>query len=199
MEPEFEITLPSSVNPSLQLPDTSLLWYYRDVEHRLLWLTDEVGDNCYEIVEHIVHWNREDKDIPVEQRKPIKLIIASVGGAVEQDLTLISFIEMSKTPIYGVAIGMVASAAIDIYLACHKKFATKNSYFILHKGSCNNLNGSYNEISAFMEIIKNRLKNQHGITLKKLNIARKKFGRILKVIGTFNFRKRWRRASLMRL
>ena len=151
MEQEFEINVPSSVNPSLQLPDASLLWYYRDVEHRLLWLTDEVGDNCYEMVEHIIHWNREDKDIPVEQRKPIRLIIASIGGAVEQDLTLISFIEMSKTPIYGVAIGMVASAAIDIYLACHKKFATKNSYFILHKGSCSNLKGSYNEISAFME------------------------------------------------
>lgn len=154
---EIEINLPKSADPTLQLPDPNLLWYYREFEHRILWLTDEVDDNCYEIIEHIIHWNREDKDIPVEQRKPIKLIIASIGGALEQERSLVSFINLSKTPIYGVAIGIVASAASAIYLACHKKYATENSYFLLHKGGCDNIGGNYNEISKFMDNYKDQI------------------------------------------
>jgi ATP-dependent protease ClpP protease subunit len=56
---------------------------------------------------------------------------------------------MSKTPIYGLALGVVASGASIIYLSCHKKFALPNSCFLLHKGSCSGVSGTYDEIVAF--------------------------------------------------
>jgi ATP-dependent Clp protease protease subunit len=56
---------------------------------------------------------------------------------------------MSKTPVYGIALGYVASGATVIYLSCHKKFALPNSVFVLHKGSCSGVSGTYDEIVAF--------------------------------------------------
>ena len=46
---------------------------------------------------------------------------------------------------------MVASAASLVYLSCHKRFALRSAYFILHRGSCQNMGGNYNEIQAAME------------------------------------------------
>ena len=46
---------------------------------------------------------------------------------------------------------MVASAASLIYLACHKKIALPNSYFIFHQGSCSNVGGTYDQVQSAME------------------------------------------------
>jgi ATP-dependent Clp protease protease subunit len=56
---------------------------------------------------------------------------------------------MSKTPVYGIALGFVASGASVIYLSCHKKFALPNTVFVLHKGSCSGVSGTYDEIVSF--------------------------------------------------
>ena len=63
--------------------------------------------------------------------------------------TLSNIIKMSKTPVYGIALGYVASGATVIYLSCHKRFALPNSVFVLHKGSCSGVSGTYDEIVAF--------------------------------------------------
>ena len=56
---------------------------------------------------------------------------------------------MSKTPVYGIALGYVASGASVIYLSCHKKYALPNTVFVLHKGSCSGVSGTYDEIVSF--------------------------------------------------
>jgi ATP-dependent protease ClpP protease subunit len=58
---------------------------------------------------------------------------------------------MSKTPVYGIALSQVASGASVIYLACHKKYALPNAVFVLHKGSCSGVSGTYDEIVAFAQ------------------------------------------------
>jgi ATP-dependent protease ClpP protease subunit len=63
--------------------------------------------------------------------------------------TVSNVIKMSKTPVYGIALGYVASGASVIYLSCHKRFALPNSVFVLHKGSCSGVSGTYDEIVAF--------------------------------------------------
>ena len=99
----------------------------------------------------IIEWNRDDKNLPIDQRQPIKIFFNSPGGELDIEETLVSIIKLSKTPIYGFALGMVASAASLVYLSCHKRFALRSAYFILHRGSCQNMGGNYNEIQAAME------------------------------------------------
>lgn len=146
----FEIQLPSIPNgANLQLADPSLINYYQDLENRIYWLNDEISCYTFDLVQYITRWNREDKGIPIENRKPIRIIIDCAGGALSVSETLSNIIKMSKTPVYGIALGFVASGASVIYLSCHKKYALPNSVFVLHKGSCSGVSGTYDEIVSF--------------------------------------------------
>jgi ATP-dependent Clp protease protease subunit len=148
-QPLFSVAIPPQAE-NLQLPDPSLLNYYKDLERRLFWLVGQVDTSLYELVQHIINCNYEDRDIPASQRKPIRIIIASPGGSLEVEQTLVAIMEASKTPVWCIAIGMCASAASMIYLAGHKRFATRNASWMFHQGGCDNLEGSYQQIMSFM-------------------------------------------------
>ena len=150
MSENFEIALPLLPNAAnLQLADPSLVNFYSDLQHRTYWLSEEINNYTFDLIQYIVRWNREDAGLPVEQRKPIRIIIDCNGGHLSVSETLSNIIKMSKTPVYGIALGCVASGASVIYLSCHKKFALPNSVFVLHKGSCSGVSGTYDEIVAF--------------------------------------------------
>ena len=142
---ELFLQIPEIANQ--QLPDASLLQFYTDVENRIYWINDEINSFSYELVKYIIQWNREDKEVPVEKRKPIRLIFCSLGGDIDVEEAIVSVINFSKTPVYGIAISCVASAASIIYLSCHKKFAFPNAYWILHRGSCE-ISGDYDKVMA---------------------------------------------------
>lgn len=144
------LVLPSMhESANLQLADPSLVNFYSDLEHRTYWLTEEIGECSLDLIQYIIRWNREDKDIPVENRIPIRLIVDCGGGSLSVSETLSNVIKMSKTPIYGIALGFVASGASVIYLSCHKRYALPNTVFVLHKGSCSGVSGTYDEIVSF--------------------------------------------------
>lgn len=142
------VQIPETAN--YQLPDSSLLQFYHDLEARIYWVNDEINSYTYDLIQYILKWNREDKDIPIEERKPIRLVFCSPGGDLDVEEAIVSVINLSKTPIYGIAISCVASAASLIYLSCHKKYALPNAYWILHRGSCN-ISGTYDQVMAAME------------------------------------------------
>lgn len=147
----IEKLINQSPEANLKLADPSLVQYYHDLENRIVWIDEEIDGMTLDVVSKIIRWNREDKDIPIEDRKPIRILFNSPGGSLDVEETLVSIIRLSKTPIWGIALGMVASAASLIYLSCQKKFALPNAYFVFHRGSCQNLGGNYNEIAAAME------------------------------------------------
>lgn len=156
----LEILLPQNIKENYALPDPALLQIYEDRQNRVLWLLGDVSEEGgYDWVDFILRCNREDRinELPPEDRRPIKLIVANYGGSLEMANTLISVIAISKTPIYGYAIGPVCSAASMIYLACHKKFALPNSYWLIHKGSCQPSGADFNTMMAAMDDYKKQV------------------------------------------
>lgn len=150
MSEMLEITLPAlPETANWQLADPSLVNFYSDLENRTYWLNDEINNYTFDLVQYITRWNREDKGKPVDKRKPIRIIIDCGGGHLSVSETLSNIIKMSKTPVYAFALGYVASGASVIYLSCHKRYALPNSVFVLHKGSCSGVSGTYDEIVAF--------------------------------------------------
>ena len=148
----YEIQLPPMHNSAnLSLADPSLVNFYEDIQNRVYWLTEEIGEETLDLVQYITRWNREDKNIPNEERKPIRIIIDCHGGQLSVTKTLVNIIKLSKTPVHVIALGFVASGASMIYLAGHKKYALPNTTFLLHKGSCGGLSGTFDELLAFME------------------------------------------------
>lgn len=157
MEEFINLLLQNLPESNLQLPDPELIQQFKDLKNRVIWIDCEINDSLLGVVSQILEWNREDRVLPLESRKPIKIFFNSPGGDLDIEETLVSIIRLSKTPIYGFALGMVASAASLIYLSCHKRFALPNAYFILHRGSCQNMGGNYNEIAAAMEDYKQQV------------------------------------------
>lgn len=157
MEEFINLLLQNLPESNLQLPDPELIQQFKDLKNRVIWIDCEINDSLLGVVSQILEWNREDRVLPLENRKPIKIFFSSPGGDLDIEETLVSIIRLSKTPIYGFALGMVASAASLIYLSCHKRYALPNAYFILHRGSCQNMGGNYNEIQAAMEDYKQQV------------------------------------------
>lgn len=139
-----------SSDANLQLADPSLVQYYHDLANRSIWIDGEINVSTLDIVSKIIRWNREDKDKSIEERKPIKLFFLSPGGDLEIEEAVVSIIHLSQTPIWGIAMGMVASAASLIYLSCHKRFALPNAYLIIHQGSAQ-MGGNYDQMVAAMK------------------------------------------------
>ena len=153
---EFYIDLPEDLFDT-KLPNAYQVKYYQDLTNRTIWINEEItGDLTHELIHYITKWNREDKGIPEEDRKPIRLLFDSPGGELDAQAAICSVIELSKTPVIGIAIGMVASAASYIYLSCHARMALKSSYFILHKGSAQ-LNGDFDNIMSSIDDYKKEI------------------------------------------
>lgn len=132
---DFIIDIPEELL-DLKLPNSYNVRYYEALNNRTIWINEEIDSGmAQEITHYIIKWNRADKNIPEIDREPIKILFDSPGGDLDAQAAICSMIELSKTPVVGIAIGLVASAASLIYLSCHLRLALKSSYFILHKGS----------------------------------------------------------------
>lgn len=125
-----------------QCGDVSLQYCFEDemyinsLRERRLYLYDEIcSESVGSLINDILLINRMDKGIPSEQRKPIIIYISSVGGSVSDGFGLIDVIENSATPVYTVNTAYQYSMAFLIGLAGKKRYAFKNSTFLLHDGS----------------------------------------------------------------
>lgn len=123
---------------NLQLPDPILRQQYLDEQDRIFWVDDAIAEPTLELIRVIMRYNKEDKGKPVEERKPITVMIDSPGGSVEVLLSLIKAIDMSKTPVKTVCYCTAYSAAADLLASGHKglRYALPGTNIMMHAGSC---------------------------------------------------------------
>lgn len=105
------------------------------LDRRTLVINQEIDDDIIEnCVLFILRWNKEDKHKPTMEREPIRLLINSPGGDLVVAMHLCDVIKMSKTPIIAIGLGLVASAALHIYIACHERVAFDDTVLLMHDG-----------------------------------------------------------------
>ncbi len=134
-------------------------WY---LDNRILVINASIDDNIIEdFIMYILRWNKEDKNIPVDKREPIKMFISSPGGNVFDANIFIDIITTSKTPIWGIALDLCASAAFLAFLACHKRYAFENTSFLQHEGelSLENSRSKFKQTAAYFEESEERVKS----------------------------------------
>lgn len=144
----LDIAIPQNVE-NLQLPDPSLLQFYKNYDNRIIWIDDEITSMTLEYAKLIMQWNFEDKqkNIPLEERTPIKVVFFSPGGDLEVNNCLVDTISLSKTKVIGINVGMAASSGCFIYLACHERYTFPTAEFLIHKGA-GQFTGNYNDVVA---------------------------------------------------
>lgn len=131
---EVSIQLPQGLE-TLKLPDPDLCQYWRDLEHRIIYVDYDIDDSITTVVKLIHTINMEDIGKPTEGRKPIRLFLNSPGGSVSAGFTLIDAIINSQTPVYTINMGRAYSMGFLILLASDKRFGSTNSSYLLHDGS----------------------------------------------------------------
>ena len=125
------------------------------------------------IVDWILHYNREDKGKPNDERKPIILYIKSPGGDVGEGFSLINAIKLSKTPVYTVNVGQWSSMAFLIGISGIRRFSFPNATFLLHDGSTF-VYGSSNKVQdqmKFNERFENEVVRAHVLSCSKMTGA----------------------------
>lgn len=161
---------------NLQLPDPALLNYYQDKEERILWVDSEISESVIEISKTIIDINRADKNIPEEERKPIKIMIYSYGGDLNACLHLIDTMLISKTPIYTYNMGVAMSAGLIIFLAGHKRYCLARSQALIHSGS-GGASGSFEAAGAQMKNYEKLITLVRNFILERTNIDQKLFNK----------------------
>ncbi len=152
-----------------KLPNSYLLKYYQGIQNRTFWINEEIDDDLvYELTHYILKWNKEDKNIEEIERKPIYLMFNCPGGSLDAQAAICSIIKLSKTPIIGIAISLVGSAAAYIYLSCHVRLALKNAYFVLHKGSAA-LSGDFDNIMTSIDDYKREVEKLIDLIVEHSN------------------------------
>lgn len=143
-----EVAIPKEI-ANQTLPDPELRNFYIDLEERAFWLDNEVTPYLLELTRYIIRWNQEDKKLPINKRKPIRIFIFSPGGDIDTYRSIADVIQLSKTPVIGINMGVAYSAAAMIFLACHQRLMLPSASILFHKGS-GSLGGSFNEVYAAM-------------------------------------------------
>jgi ATP-dependent Clp protease protease subunit len=105
---------------------------------RTLILSGEIDDfsvsDAMQVISDINEFDDENEaEIKEYIRKPIKLIINSVGGSVYDGFGLIGVIETSKTPVHTYCYGSSMSMSLLILVSGHKRFAHRLSTLMYHE------------------------------------------------------------------
>lgn len=133
-----------------------------NIDNRILVFNDEVTECIIENhILHILKWNREDKDLPIEKRTPITIYINSPGGSSIDGFNFVDIIQASKTPVRGVCFGLAASMGYHILLACHDRIGFQNSILLQHDGeiSIQNSTSKAKDTMKFFDSMEQRTKD----------------------------------------
>lgn len=132
-----------------------------NLEQRILVFNSEVNECIIEdYILHILKWNREDKDLPIDKRQTITIYINSPGGNSIDGFNFVDVIQSSKTPIRGIGFGLSASMGYHILLACHERIGFKNSILLQHDGeiSISNSTSKAKDTMKFFDSMEQRTK-----------------------------------------
>lgn len=158
-----------------------LIDYYQSFNERNI-LIGEIGYEIAVAVDSVIRfWNSvdEEENIPVEERKPIKVYIHSPGGYLTSTFTMIDAIEMSKTPVYTIAVGEVYSGGFFTFLAGHKKFAYPHASFLYHEGATSN-GGDANKFRNFAKFYEVQLEQLRRVVLDNSSISEEEYEKHIK-------------------
>lgn len=125
----------------------------RLLEARTILVADEVSDELYrKVATSLILLER------IDAKAPITLFVNSPGGSADSGFAIYDLLRFSTCPVRTVANGVVASAAVLIYLGAEKgqRHSLPNARFLLHQPSTM-VRGQSSDIDiAAKEIVKLR-------------------------------------------
>ena len=144
-------------------------------------LSGEVDENTSkDVIDFISTVNDIDSTTNPPERKPINIILNSMGGSMYDGFAIIGAIETSQTPVHITCMGSAMSMALAILVSGHHRIGHLLSSYMYHECLDNN---SYEKISVIkenldegdrlMEMYDNYILSRTNLTRRKLNKVKK--------------------------
>ena len=139
-------------------------------------IVEGTGTSVYGIINF---WNKydENNNIPVEERKPIKIYIDSCGGQLTDTFVIIDAIKKSKTPVWTVCLGTALSGGFFSFIAGHKRIACSHSSFLFHEGSAST-SGTSGQFENYTAYYKKQLDQLKQLVLENTKITEDEYEKI---------------------
>ena len=137
----------------------------------------EISNDVADAIDNFIRFfNKQDNqnNTPIEERKPIKLFIDSIGGDIMGTLTIIDSIRQSDTPVYTINTGQAYSGGFFCFIAGHKRICYPNASFLFHEGSTGTF-ADANKFNNWADFYKKILKRLRNITLDFTNITEEEY------------------------
>lgn len=145
-------------------------------------IIEEIDEESGVVAESLIHfWNRydEENEIPIEERKPIKIYIDSPGGYLTSTFTIMDSIKLSKTPVWTINIGCAYSGGFFIFICGHKRIAYPTSSFLYHEGN-GSVSGDANKFQNQADFYKKQRQRLKEFTLKYTKITEEQYNEHIK-------------------
>lgn len=140
--------------------------YWRLAENRIFYIDYEIDESVLEIQRSIIAINIADKDIPLEDRLPIKIYLDTPGGLLSETMSLATVIIMSKTPVVTVNIAEAYSGGCLLLLAGHKRYSLPYAKAMLHTGS-GGVSGTYEQTEQAQKNYKKQIEEMGTYILQR--------------------------------
>lgn len=165
----MDIVIPAGSGANMELPDPGLLNYFTDLERRTIWIDFEIDSTLLEVSRKIIQWNYDDRDIKVDDRIPIFLMIFSPGGDLDATMHCVDIIRLSKTPVVTVNTGIAMSGGMNLLIAGHRRLCLPHARGMIHTGS-GGLSGTFDQVSAAADDYKVQISEMKDYILTRTNI-----------------------------
>lgn len=159
-------------NPENQIEPEVVIANYEFLTRAIYITTDITPELAGDVVKQIKMWNGMDKadSIPPEERQPIYVYIDTPGGDITATFSIISAIQISKTPVYTITYGCGYSGGFFIGICGHKKFGTPYSSYLFHEGGMLD-GGDAHKFIQHVEFYKLQLNQLKNITIEHTKIS----------------------------
>ena len=152
--------------------------YWEDRKNRTFYIDFEIEEDyaLIELAKIIIQLNIAEKDIPTSELQPIRLLIHSFGGDLEQANFFADLCIASRIPIITVAMGVAMSAGFIIFLSGHKRYAFKHTQMMVHSGNAS-LSGTAEQIDSAQKNYKKQIEDMKSYVLERTSIDEKTFNK----------------------
>lgn len=161
---------------NIKLPAPEMVNYWRLAENRIFYIDYEIDESVLEIQRSIVAINIVDKDIPIEERTPVKIYLDTPGGLLSETMSLATIMMMSKTPIITVNIAEAYSGGCLLLLAGHKRYTLPYAKAMLHTGS-GGVSGTYEQTEQAQKNYKKQIDEMSSYILERSGLDEKLYKR----------------------
>ena len=166
----LDIIIPKDIG-DLKLPSPELLDVYEDRQNRVIYIDYDIDEDLMrDVGRQIIEYNRKDKGLPVEKRKPVVILINSCGGCLDSTYATVAIIEASKTPVYTVNTNCAYCAAGLLLIAGHKRYCMPRSQVLIHSGSASGISGTFEEVQENAKSYKKMVEEMRELIISKTKI-----------------------------